>query len=123
GSSSPPPPTGHTIHPGASSMTCLTAPTHANGGRQSWTQNGQTIVVYGSMWLDVTDGSTTNGVKMQIWLCTPGAGDAAQHFTVTTDNRIQWNTTECLDITGGSLTKVQMWACAAGNTNQLWNIV
>jgi hypothetical protein len=81
---------------------------------------------------------------MQIWLCTPGAGDAAQHFTVTTDNRIQWNTTECLDITGGSLTKVcsfytlftlsiflsdrlfsqvQMWACAAGNTNQLWNIV
>ncbi|KAJ7848544.1 carbohydrate-binding module family 13 protein, partial [Mycena leptocephala] len=133
-----PPPTGHAIHPGASSTTCLTVPTNANGGTvvvqpcdgstsQLWTQNGQTIVVYGSMCLDVMGGSTTNGVKMQIWSCTPGAGDGAQHFTVTADNRIQWNTAECLDLTGGSLTKVcnqvQMWACAAGNTNQVWNIV
>ncbi|KAJ7912058.1 carbohydrate-binding module family 13 protein [Mycena leptocephala] len=127
----PPPPTGHAIHPGASSTTCLTAPTNANGGTvvvqpcdgstsQSWTQNGQTIVVYGTI--------TTNGVKMQIWSCTPGGGDAAQHFTVTADNRIQWNTAECLDLTGGSLTSgnqvcSSMWACAAGNTNQVWNIV
>jgi hypothetical protein len=41
---------------------------------------------------------------MQIWSCTPGGGDAAQHFTVTADNRFQWNTAECLDLTGGSLT-------------------
>jgi hypothetical protein len=43
-------------------MTCLTAPTNANGGTvvvqlcdgstsQLWTQNSQTIVVYGSMWV------------------------------------------------------------------------
>jgi hypothetical protein len=41
---------------------------------------------------------------MQIWSCTPGAGDAAQHFTVTADNRIQWTSmNKCLDLTGGSL--------------------
>jgi len=128
--------TGNTIRPGASSSTCLTAPTNANGGTvvvepcngsasQSWVRNGATILVYGSMCLDVTGGSTTNGVKMQIWACTPGAGDAAQHYTVTSDNRIQW-TSECLDLTGGSLAsgnQVQMWACATGNTNQVWNFV
>ncbi|KAJ7884976.1 ricin B lectin domain-containing protein [Mycena leptocephala] len=126
------------ILPGASSTTCLTAPTKVNGGTvvvepcvsgseaQAWEVNGPTLIVYGSMCLDVTGGNTTNGVKMQIWSCTPGGGDAAQHFTLTADSRIQWaNTAECLDLTGGSLTsgnQVQMWACAAGNTNQVWNI-
>jgi hypothetical protein len=58
-----------------------------------------------SVVLDVTNGSTANGVKMQIWACTPGAGDAAQHFTVTSANQIEWaNTAECLDLTDGSLT-------------------
>ncbi|KAJ7349713.1 carbohydrate-binding module family 13 protein [Mycena albidolilacea] len=139
GATTPPPITGHTIKPSASSTTCLTAPTNANGAKvvvqscvngatsQSWTHNGQTIVVYGNMCLDVTDGSTANGVKMQIWSCTPGAGDSAQHFSVTSDKRIQWaGRNECLDLTSGSLTSgnpVQMWACAAGNTNQVWNII
>ncbi|KAF7364548.1 hypothetical protein MVEN_00323800 [Mycena venus] len=134
----PPPTPGHKINPGASSTTCLTAATNANGGTvtvapcdgsagQAWTQNGQTLVAYGTMCLDVTGGSTTNGVKMQIWSCTPGAGDAAQHFTVTADNRIQWtNMNKCLDLTGGSLAsgnQIQMWDCSAGNTNQVWKIV
>ncbi|KAJ7884509.1 ricin B lectin domain-containing protein, partial [Mycena leptocephala] len=139
GTTTPPPTTGHVIHPGASSTTCLAATSNANGATvvvqpcngatsQSWTQTGQTLVVYGTMCLDVTNGSTANGAKLQIWSCTPGAGDAAQHFTVTADKRIQWaaHTTECLDLTGGSLTsgnQVQMWACATGNTNQVWNIV
>ncbi|KAJ7080228.1 ricin B lectin domain-containing protein, partial [Mycena epipterygia] len=140
GGSTPPPTSGHTISPGASATTCLAAPTNANGASvvvepcdgsasQAWTRNGQTIVAYGSMCLGayVTGGSTTNGVKMQIWACTPGAGDANQHFTVTADNRVQWaGTDECLDLTDGSLAagnQVQMWACAAGNTNQVWNIV
>lgn len=63
GTATPPPPTtGHTISPGASATTCLTAATNVNGGTvivepcngsagQSWTLNGQTIVVYGSMCL------------------------------------------------------------------------
>ncbi|KAJ7635001.1 hypothetical protein FB45DRAFT_478962 [Roridomyces roridus] len=130
--------TGNTIRPGSGSSTCLAAPTNANGAAvvvepcdgsasQSWTHNGATLLVYGDMCLDVTGGSTTNGVKMQIWACTPGQGDTAQHYTITSDNRIQWtNENECLDLTDGSLAsgnQVQMWACAAGNTNQVWNFV
>jgi peptidoglycan/xylan/chitin deacetylase (PgdA/CDA1 family) len=133
----PPPTTGHTITTDLSSTTCLSAPTNANGAAvvvepcngstsQSWTQNGQTLLVYGTMCLDVTNGSTANGVKMQIWACTPGQGDAAQHFTLTSANQIQWaNTAECLDLTNGALTsgnQVQMWACATGNTNQMWKL-
>jgi hypothetical protein len=42
---------------------------------------------------------------MQIWACTPGQGDAAQHFTLTSASQIQWaNTAECLDLTNGVLT-------------------
>lgn len=129
---------GKTIRPGVSSTTCLAAPTNTNGGLvvvqpcdgstgQAWTQTGQTLVVYGTMCLDVTNGSTANGVKMQIWSCTPGAGDAAQHFTVASGGNIQWaNTAECLDLTDGSTAsgnQIQMWGCAGGNTNQVWNIV
>ncbi|KAJ7753097.1 ricin B lectin domain-containing protein [Mycena maculata] len=129
---------GHTISPGASSTTCLSAPTKADGGAvvvepcdgspsQSWIQTGRTIVVYDSMCLDVTNGNTTDGVLMQIWSCTPGAGDANQQFIVTSDNRIQWTEVgKCLDLTNGSLangTQVQMWACVVGDTNQVWNIV
>jgi len=78
------------------------------------------------MCLDVTNGSTTNGAKMQIWACTPGAGDAAQRFSVTSGKSIQWvGKTECLDLSGGRLTsgnQVQMWTCN-GNANQVWNLV
>ncbi|KAJ7249759.1 ricin B lectin domain-containing protein [Mycena haematopus] len=138
GSTTPPPTTGHVIEPGASSNTCLTAPTNANGGTvvvqpcngstgQAWTQNGQTIVVYGNMCLDVTNGSSSNGVKMQIWSCTPGVGGANQHFTVISNKHIQWvGKSLCLDLTAGILTsgnQVQMWACETGNNNQVWNIV
>ncbi|KAJ7190229.1 hypothetical protein GGX14DRAFT_606290 [Mycena pura] len=135
----PPPPSGNTISPGASSKSCLAAPTNANGGTvviapcdgstsQSWTHTGNTLVVYGNKCLDVTNGSTTNGVKMQIWTCTPGnTGDLNQQFTVTSAHAIQWTgKSECLDLTDGSLAsgnQIQMWACSAGNTNQVWNIV
>ncbi|KAJ7035179.1 hypothetical protein C8F04DRAFT_1259242 [Mycena alexandri] len=133
-------PTGVTIRPGASASTCLSAssntngatvvvqPCTANNAAQSWVQNGQTLVVFGNMCLDVTNGVTnTNGVKMQIWSCTPGGGDAAQHWTTTSTKTIQWvGQTECLDLSGGSLTsgnQVQVWLCEAGNTNQVWNLV
>jgi hypothetical protein len=62
GSGGTTPPSGHTITPGLSSTTCLTAPTNANGAAvvvepcngstsQQWTQNGQTLLVYGNMCL------------------------------------------------------------------------
>ncbi|KAJ7669455.1 ricin B lectin domain-containing protein, partial [Mycena polygramma] len=138
GGTTPPPSTGHKINPGASSTTCLTAVSNTDGAAvtiapctgstsQSWTQNGQTLVAYGSKCLDVVDGNSANGAQMQIWSCTPGAGDAAQHFTVTADSHIQWaGKTKCLDLTGGSLTsgsRVQMWDCGNPNANQVWKIV
>ncbi|KAJ7089318.1 hypothetical protein B0H15DRAFT_949292 [Mycena belliarum] len=134
----PPPTTGNKIKPDSSSATCLTAPSNTNGAKvvvqpcngsagQSWTKNGQTMIVYGSMCLDVIDGSTANGAKMQIWSCTPGSGNANQRFTVTAGRNIQWvNKGKCLDLSDGSLAsgnQVQMWGCSSGNANQVWNIV
>ncbi|KAJ7635006.1 hypothetical protein FB45DRAFT_1025905 [Roridomyces roridus] len=128
---------GRTIRPNASGTTCLTAASNANGAKvvvqpcngspnQSWTQNGQTLLVNGNMCLDVTDGNTNDGAKMQIWACTPGQGGAAQHFA-TAGSKIQWaGKNKCLDLTGSSLAsgnQVQMWSCASGNGNQVWNFV
>ncbi|KAJ7190226.1 ricin B lectin domain-containing protein, partial [Mycena pura] len=130
------PPVGNAIKPGASSTTCLTAPSNTDGGAvvvqpcngassQSWTRNGGTYVIYGNKCLDVTNGSTANGVKMQIWSCNTGSTN--QQFTTTSAHAIQWTGKgKCLDLADGSLTsgnKIQMWACSAGNTNQVWDIV
>ncbi|KAJ7097718.1 ricin B lectin domain-containing protein [Mycena epipterygia] len=127
------------LHPALGDLTCLTAPTNANGGpvvvepcdgstSQSWTQNGQTIVVYGNMCLDVTNGNTANGVKMQIWECNPSDGGVNQLFIYNDDSNIVWtdggSLEKCFDLTDGSLAPgnpVQMWDCVTGDLNQLWN--
>ncbi|KAF8139262.1 ricin B lectin domain-containing protein [Mycena galopus ATCC 62051] len=127
------------ITPWTSNTTCLTAPTNANGGEvvvepcdgsasQLWTAIGSTIVVYGNMCLDVPNGNTTNGVKLQIWACTPGVGDANQQFVFfSSDQNIQWiNEDMCLDLPDGnpaSGTQIQMWACYqdTNQNNQIWN--
>ncbi|KAJ7035158.1 ricin B lectin domain-containing protein [Mycena alexandri] len=128
-----------TITHWTSNTTCLTAPTNANGGEvvvapcdgsasQLWTEIGPTIVVYGNMCLDVPNGNTTDGVKLQIWACTPGVGDANQQFFyLTSDQNIQWiNEHKCLDLPDGNLasgTQIQMYACFQDpiQTNQVWN--
>jgi hypothetical protein len=54
------------------------------------------------MCLDVMNGSTANGVKLQIWECTKN--DSNQQFTVTGDDRIAWaGKGECLDLTDGNI--------------------
>ncbi|KAK7023045.1 hypothetical protein R3P38DRAFT_2957216 [Favolaschia claudopus] len=136
--SNPPSDGARLIKPKASSSTCLTAPTNANGGAvvvspcngsasQSWKQIGQVFVVYGNMCLDVTKGSTANGTKMQIWSCNPVSPNANKLFTVTSSKQIQWvGQGKCLDLTDGSLksgNKIQTWSCVNGNNNQAWNIV
>ncbi|KAJ7504943.1 ricin B lectin domain-containing protein [Mycena galericulata] len=128
-----------TITPWTSSTTCLTAPNKVNGGTvvvepcngsasQLWTEIGSTIVVYGNMCLDVTNGNTANGTHPQIWECTPGVGDANQQFFyLTSDQNIQWlNEHMCLDLTNGSLApgnQVQMYPCYQDSdaNNQIWN--
>ncbi|KAK6988251.1 hypothetical protein R3P38DRAFT_2413701, partial [Favolaschia claudopus] len=63
--------------------------------------------------VDITNGTTTPGTKLQIYACTPGQGNANQHFSITSDKHIQWaNQNECLDLTDGSL--------ASGNPIQVW---
>jgi hypothetical protein len=127
------------IKPWTSNTTCLTARTNANGGEvvvepcdgsasQLWTAIGSTIVVYGNMCLDVPNGNTMNGVKLQIWACTPGVGDANQQFVFfSSDQNFQWiNEDMCLDLPDGNLasgTQIQMWACYqdTNQNNQIWN--
>ncbi|KAJ7501574.1 ricin B lectin domain-containing protein [Mycena galericulata] len=114
------------ITPIISNTTCLTAPTNANGGEvvvepcdgstnQLWTTIGSTLVVYGNMCLDVTNGSTANGTKLQIWDCTPGDTNQ-QLFYDAVHASILWeeHPEMCVDLTDGSLAdgnQVQMFSC------------
>jgi hypothetical protein len=99
---------------------------------------------------DVPNGNTTDGVKLQIWDCTAGVGDANQQFFyLTSDQNIQWtNKHMCLDLPDGNLAsgtqvrrlyslfkpsvlnpvfllplQIQMWACYqdTNQNNQVWN--
>jgi len=91
---------------------------------QSWDYHGGSLVVFGNKCLDVTDGRTNNGNKVQIWEC--GGGNANQQFSITSGDRIVWTDThECLDLTNGQLiagTQIQMWQCTANDSNQVWYI-
>ncbi|KAF7323270.1 Glycoside hydrolase/deacetylase [Mycena chlorophos] len=134
--------TGQTIRPNASSSTCLTVASNTDGAAvvvqpcssgnaaQQWVQNGATLVVYGSKCLDITGGSYNDGTHLQVWSCTPGQGDAQQHWTVTSSKTIQsTGTTKCVDLTNGSLNSgnvMQIWDCSTSSTpyaNQVFNFV
>ncbi|KAJ7735979.1 ricin B lectin domain-containing protein, partial [Mycena metata] len=73
--------------------------------------------------LDVPNGSTANGVKLQIWTC--AAGNTNQLFQ-NTNNKIIWSgQNKCLDLTNGNSTsgnQIQLWDCASdlSNLNQDW---
>jgi hypothetical protein len=69
---------------------------------QLWTYTGASFKIFDNMCLDVTDGKTNNGNKIQIWECF--TGNTNQQWSVTADNRIAWtNKHECLDLTDGVL--------------------
>ncbi|KAJ7258092.1 ricin B lectin domain-containing protein [Mycena haematopus] len=77
--------------------------------------------------LDVPNGSTANGVKLQIWTCTPG--DTNQLFQVRLDaglSQIEWNGTgKCVDLTNGAAVdnnQIQLWDCVVpdDDANQDW---
>ncbi|KAJ7770651.1 ricin B lectin domain-containing protein [Mycena metata] len=128
---STPPPTAETrfIHPSVDSGMCLTAASDANGTpvtisncissgptSQSWTvSTSGTLVVYGNMCLDVTNGAAASGTLLQIWSCT--SQDANQLWTVGTSGSISWTGMGfCLDLTKGvdaDGTVMQIWACTA----------
>ncbi|KAF8963396.1 ricin B lectin domain-containing protein [Flammula alnicola] len=76
--------------------------------------------------LDLTDGNTTPGTKLQLWDC---VGNENQSWLPT--GIIRWQGTGllnpmCVDLTDGITTRgnpLQIWNCTAGNSNQFWNDV
>lgn len=80
----------------------ITIQTCTNSANQQWTFTGGTVRAFGSKCLDVTNGNTTDGTKLQVWTCT--ANNANQQWFYTTDNRLAWtNHGKCTDLTSGSL--------------------
>ncbi|MBO4207873.1 ThuA domain-containing protein [Micromonospora echinofusca] len=69
--------------------------------------------------LDVANGGTADGTKVQLWTCN---GTAAQTWTVTPNSTIK-ALGKCLDVSGGGTadgTKVQLWTCN-GSGAQNWS--
>jgi len=124
---------------------CITATSLKNGGKvtiqdcdykhgnphQKWTFKGSQIRM-GKFCLDVTNGNTANGNKLQIWTCSSGnknqqfAHSGGDVLDIPTD-RISWvsHPNKCVDLTGGSQTngnRIQIWTCGSTNPNQAWNI-
>ncbi|KAJ7628943.1 hypothetical protein FB45DRAFT_919611 [Roridomyces roridus] len=119
------------IHPTANAAKCIAAASNADGAvveiedcatttSQQWTVSGATLQIFGNKCLDVTNGATADGTKMQIWTCT--SGNTNQMWTLS-GNTIQWKgKSSCLDLTGGTQTDgnpIQIWTCTGG-PNQAW---
>ncbi|KAF5314653.1 hypothetical protein D9611_007087 [Ephemerocybe angulata] len=66
----------------------------------------------------------TNGTQMKLWQCYDNL--PAQAWYYTGDNRIALeNQGFCLDLPNGNVAAgqtLQIWACATGNTNQIWTL-
>ncbi|KAJ6475969.1 hypothetical protein C8R47DRAFT_1141883 [Mycena vitilis] len=122
------------IHPSANAAKCLTAASNTDGAvveiedcvaagstSQSWTisSTGNTLQLFGTKCLDVTNGATADGTKLQIWTCSGGPN---QNW-VTSGNTIQWSGhSDCVDLTNGVSTNgnvMQIWTCTGG-INQRW---
>jgi len=98
-------------------------------GNYNWTApfaplTGQ-IKTFDNKCLDATDGSTANGVKLQIWTC--ATGNTNQLWTIhRRGGQIEWKGTgKCVDLTNGNSTignPIQLWDCAVpdDNANQDW---
>ncbi|KAJ7478322.1 ricin B lectin domain-containing protein [Mycena latifolia] len=84
-----------------------------------------TLTTFGNKCLDVPNGNTANGVKLQIWTC--AAGNTNQRFQIHRQ-QIEWaGTGKCLDLTNGNSTignPIQLWDCAVpdNNANQDWQL-
>ncbi|KAJ7045830.1 ricin B lectin domain-containing protein, partial [Mycena alexandri] len=115
---------------------CMTAASNADGAivtiqtctgstAQTWTFTGGSVKIFGNTkCLDVTNGSTANGNKLQIWTCSTN-NNPNQQFYYTADKHFSWtNHGKCIDLTGGSTAngnRPQIWDCSGTNPNQIWN--
>ncbi|KZS87072.1 carbohydrate-binding module family 13 protein [Sistotremastrum niveocremeum HHB9708] len=124
------------LEPGNNAGKCLTAASNSDGAAvtiqactgassQQWTFSGGSVKLFGnSKCLDVTNGSTKDGTKLQIWTCSTN-GNPNQQFWYTGDKRLSWtNHGKCVDLTDGNQSngnRIQVWSCGNGNANQVWN--
>ena len=72
------------------------------------------------LYLDDRNNSSANGAVVQVW---QGTGGAAQVWQVMSDGTVRHNGL-CLDAVGGGKTngtKIDLWTCGAGKSNQQWN--
>ncbi|KAJ7062842.1 ricin B lectin domain-containing protein [Mycena amicta] len=100
---------------------------------QQWVTTGGTeqvgqIKIYGDKCLDVVDGNTANGAKLQIWTCATGNTNQMWVSSGSPGSpQITWaNKNKCVDVTNGVVTagnQIQIWDCdgAQTNPNQLWS--
>ncbi|KAJ7859212.1 ricin B lectin domain-containing protein, partial [Mycena olivaceomarginata] len=124
---------------------CLSAASNADGAavvlgdcasaNAQWTVpkgagNAGTLQIFGDKCLDVTNGATTNGNKLQIWTCATANTNQlfVPHGIVASNGNggtVQWSgTNKCLDTTDGVLadgTPIQIWDCDSTNRNQQWS--
>lgn len=123
------------VQPGNHNGKCMTVASNSDGAivtlqtcngaaEQKWTFGDGTIKAFGNKCLDVTDGSTADGTKLQVWTCS--SGNTNQRFTYSFwDMTLKWtNTNMCLDLTDGSTAdgnRPQIWTCGSENPNQVWN--
>ncbi|KAF8993849.1 ricin B lectin domain-containing protein [Cyathus striatus] len=103
---------------------------HSSGNtNQKWYFQGSLIQLSGmNKCLDVADGNSSNGVKLQVWTCVDG--NANQQFQRTDPNvlalpedHISWmlHLNLCMDLTDGRLdngNQIQLWECSSSNPNQ-----
>lgn len=79
---------------------CLTAASNNDGAvvtiqgctgadAQKWTFDGGSVKVFGNKCLDVTDGSTADGVKLQIWTCNVPNANQQFFYTVKHTRRLR----------------------------------
>ncbi|KAJ6476834.1 ricin B lectin domain-containing protein [Mycena sanguinolenta] len=84
------------------------------------------IKTFGNKCLDVPNGSTANGVKLQLWTCADGNTNQNFQYWYGSLEQIEWNGTgKCIDLTSGNFTvgnPIQLWDCDTENTNpnQWW---
>lgn len=130
-----------TIRPSADKSYCLdvAASNNADGATvqiyrcngtsaQQWQQTGNTFTIFGNKCLNVKDGRTDDGTRLQLWSCDPATTSDKNNLWRVENGSIRWQKApnKCLDVTGGVFgdrTPAQMWSCYGGNVNQQWSIV
>ncbi|KAF8959157.1 ricin B lectin domain-containing protein [Flammula alnicola] len=101
---------------------------------QTWFFDGSTLKLVGTnKCLDVTDGNTSNGAKLQVWTCVDGARNQQFYHwdhvqLIVPEDHISWMHLpgKCMDLTDGVVqddTRIQMWDCSYQNPNQKWSVL